>query len=143
MISWLPIDETSDFSLQNLPYGVFSAEGRDQRIGVAVGRYALDMKVLAGNAVFSGLDFDATALQEPNLNRYAALGRTIHRQVRKYLQDLLDVNTSLGHVLRDNDVLKSAAFIPQAAITLHLPLVVGDYTDFFVVPYHAQNVCQT
>ena len=139
-MSWLHIDEASDFSLQNLPYGVFSCEGRDQRIGVAVGSYALDMKVLAENGVFSAIDFDVTTLQEENLNRYAALGRPIHRQVRKFLQNLLDVHTSLGHLLRDNETLRNLAFLPRANINMHLPMAVGDYTDFFVVPYHAQNV---
>ncbi len=140
--SWVPIDEHSDFSLQNLPYGVFSTTDRDQRIGVAVGSHILDMKVLSQNHVFSsaGLEFDTTTLQDSTLNRYAALGRNTHRAVRVFLQNVLRTDTPLGNVLRDIDGLKSTALVPMRDAQMHLPMVVGDYTDFFVVPFHAQNV---
>lgn len=143
MASWVPIEEASDFSLQNLPYGTFSSQKLDRRIGVAVGRYVLDMKVLSQNDVFTSFDKDVAAtLQDSTLNRYAALGRKTHRGVRALLQDLLSSETTLGHVLRDNDALRAAALVPLGDVQMHLPMEVGDYTDFFVVPYHAKNVSE-
>ncbi|KAJ9633863.1 hypothetical protein H2204_006649 [Knufia peltigerae] len=143
MASWVPIEQHSDFSLQNLPFGVFSTQSLDQRIGVAVGNHVLDMKALAHNDVFVGLDFDTATLQKSTLNQYAALGRDIHRSVRTFLQNLLSDKTPHAALLRDNDRLRSAALISMRDVKMHLPMAVGDYTDFFVVPYHAQNVGQT
>lgn len=140
MASWIPVDEDSDFSLQNLPYGIFSTSSLDERIGVAIGNYILDLKVLANAGIFSSLDFDTISLHDSKLNRYAALGRKAHRQVRELLQRLLSAKTSQGGVLRDNSSLRARALVPMGEATLHLPLTIGDYTDFFVVPYHAQNV---
>src|SRR5207237_7189232 len=46
--SFIPVDATSDFPIQNLPYGVFSAkDGLAPRIGVAIGDYVLDVWQLA------------------------------------------------------------------------------------------------
>ena len=42
--SFIPVDATSDFPIQNLPYGVFSAkDGLAPRVGVAIGDYVLDL----------------------------------------------------------------------------------------------------
>lgn len=140
MASWISIDEESDFSLQNLPYGIFSTSSVDQRIGVAIGDFVLDLKVLANAGIFSNLDFDTLFLEDSTLNRYAGLGRKVHRQVRALLQILLSAETSQGSILRDNASLRERALVPVGEVTLHLPFTIGDYTDFFVVPYHAQNV---
>ncbi|KAL6253152.1 hypothetical protein RBB50_000873 [Rhinocladiella similis] len=139
MASWVPIDQHSDFSLQNLPFGVFSTQSLDQRIGIAVGNYVLDMKALAQNDVFDSLNFDTATLQTSRLNQYAALGRNIHRSVRTFLQNLLSAKTTHPALLRDNNGLRSTALVSMKDVKMHLPMAVGDYTDFFVVPYHAQN----
>src|SRR5258705_1257311 len=42
--SFIDVDATSDFPIQNLPYGVFSAkDGLAPRVGVAIGNYVLDL----------------------------------------------------------------------------------------------------
>jgi fumarylacetoacetase len=42
--SFIDVDATSDFPIQNLPYGVFSAkDGLAPRVGVAIGDYVLDL----------------------------------------------------------------------------------------------------
>lgn len=144
MASWIEISDESDFSLQNLPYGVFSTSSLDARIGVAIGNYVLDLKVLAQNGVFQGLgEFDSSSLQHSTLNAYASLGRSVHRRVRGFLQDLLGSESSTGHLLRDNAELRSQALIPMDQAQMHLPMAIGDYTDFFVGPHHSQNVSIT
>ncbi len=55
-MSWISLPEDSDFTLDNLPYGVFSlrndgVDGR-RRIGVAIGEYILDLSVVKG--LFNG-----------------------------------------------------------------------------------------
>ncbi len=141
MASWLPIKEDSDFSLRNLPYGVFSINGSPPQIGVAIGEWVLDLKFLAQDHVFDDLDFDASALESSTLNAYAALGKNVHLQVRTRLHHILEKETKLGDVLRDNENRRNKALIPLNSVEMHLPMEIGDYTDFFVGLPHAQTVC--
>jgi len=140
MASWVKVSDDSDFSLQNLPYGVFSTTTLGPRIGVAIGQYVLDLKALAQEHVFDDLDFDVATLGEATLNPYAGLGRDVHSKVRRKLQQLLDENTKLGDVLRDNEKRRELCLIPSDSVTMHLPVHVGDYTDFFIGIHHANNV---
>ncbi|KIX03498.1 fumarylacetoacetase [Rhinocladiella mackenziei CBS 650.93] len=140
MASWITVREDSDISLRNLPYGVFSTVGSGPRIGVAIGDYVLDMKVLAQEHVFADLKFDATTLEQSTLNAYAALGKDVHREVRKRLQQLLPQDTPLGNDLRDHQDRRNRALIPISSVTMHLPMVVGDCTDFFIGLHHAVTV---
>jgi fumarylacetoacetase len=42
--SFIPVDASSDFPIQNLPYGVFSTAALPApRVGVAIGDYVLDL----------------------------------------------------------------------------------------------------
>ncbi|KEF58408.1 fumarylacetoacetase [Exophiala aquamarina CBS 119918] len=142
MASWVETSEQPEFSLTNLPFGVFSTKSDSiPRIGVAIGSYVLDLKLLAQRRVFAGLDFNTDTLQATTLNTYAALGRHIHRRVRAYLQKVLAHDASVRHVLRDNVELREASLIDMRIVQMHLPMDIGDYTDFFTSPYHAQNVC--
>jgi fumarylacetoacetase len=52
MASFVPIPEDSDFSLHNLPYGVFSTAFTVPRVGVAIGHHVLDLSVLAEAGLF-------------------------------------------------------------------------------------------
>ena len=140
MASWIPIPDDSDFSLRNLPYGIFSTEGTSPRIGVAIGDYVLDLKILAHEGVFNSLDFDVGTLEQPTLNAYAALDKHVHRKVREYLQALLNKDTQHGQVLRDNEARQNECIVPQSKVKMHLPMVIGDYTDFFVGLHHAETV---
>lgn len=140
MTSWIDTGGDSGFSLDVLPYGIFSTENLDARIGVAIGRYILDLKALAQEGFFTTLDFDCSALMGSTLNDYAALGKQVHKQVRDLLQELLAHDTSRGTELCDNQNRRDRVLVKMSDVTLHLPMSIGDYTDFFVGPYHAQNV---
>jgi fumarylacetoacetase len=142
MTSWIDSStgDDSGFSLDVLPYGIFSTENLDTRIGAAIGRYILDLKALAQEGIFTTIDFDSSTLMENTLNSYAALGKQVHRQVRDLLQELLAHDTSRGTELRDNQKRRDRVIVKMSDATPHLPMSIGDYTDFFVGPYHAQNV---
>ncbi|KAK3648895.1 hypothetical protein LTR56_003819 [Elasticomyces elasticus] len=138
MASWIDIPDESDFSLQNLPYGIFSTNDTQPRIGVAIGQYVVDLQVLAKKGAFDGLDFDVIVLQQFTLNAFAALGRQPQAAVRGRLQALLVKQTEFGNVFRDNHSLRNKALIPLSSVKLHLPMAIGSYTDFFVGLYHAE-----
>ncbi len=80
MASWVTINDNSDFSLQNLPYGMFSTGVDPQpRIGTAIGQYVLDLKALAQDGLFSDIGFDSSTLEGQTLNEYDALDKRVHR----------------------------------------------------------------
>ncbi|KAK5675888.1 hypothetical protein LTS10_011620 [Elasticomyces elasticus] len=139
MASWIAITQDSDFSLHNLPYGVFSRADKSPRIGVAIGDHVLDMKSLAEEHVFDDLDFDVSVLEQKTLDAFAELGRERTGRVRRRLQQLLDVRTSFASELRDNDERRKKCLLPLDSITMHLPVAVSDYTDFFIGLHHAQK----
>lgn len=73
------------------------------------------------------------------MNAFAALGRSFHSVVRKYIQDVFLENTSYPEILKDNAALRNEALLPLKDVTNHLPMEIGDYTDFFVGRNHAYN----
>ena len=53
--SFLDVEATSHFSLQNLPYGVFSPQpGAKKRVGVALGSHVIDLAALSDAGLFVG-----------------------------------------------------------------------------------------
>jgi fumarylacetoacetase len=119
---------------------VFSNADAGPRIGVAIGDNVLDLKSLANAHVFDDLDFDVTMLTEKNLNAFAELGRDVTSRVRRRLQQLLERDSQLASVLRDNHERRKKCLLPLDSVTMHLPVAVNDYTDYFIGLYHAQNV---
>ncbi|GKU15725.1 unnamed protein product, partial [Fusarium langsethiae] len=145
MSSWLPIPAKSHFSLANIPFGIVStATQSGPRPAVAIGEEVLDLSVFAQNDGFSKLsEFPAEELavfSQPTLNDFAALGRQVHRATRAYLQDVFRKDTPYPEVLKNNAPLREQALIPLAEVKSHVPLNIGDYTDFFAGRNHAQTV---
>lgn len=143
--SWLSIPADSHFSLANIPFGVITSKHSqvEKRPAVAIGDYVLDLKAFAAENGFSGLPSfkDALAVfSQSSLNAFAALGQPVHREVRKYLQDVFSESTSQPHILKDNVALQKAALLPKYETKTHLPMQIGDYTDFFAGINHAFNV---
>jgi fumarylacetoacetase len=134
MTSWLPIPEDSDFSLYNLPYGIFSYAGKRPRVGVAIGDQIIDLKRAARFGLFAGLDLDPATLAKPHLNAFIRQGRGVHQAVRQRLQDWL------GGGKPTLQKKNKRVLVPQREAVLHLPVRIGDYTDFYSSEEHATNV---
>jgi fumarylacetoacetase len=112
---------------------VFSALDKVPRVGVAIGDFVLDLSVLSEAGLLSSYDVFA----EPSLNAFMACGPQAWGEVRATLQYLLDEETP---TLRGNRRLRERALIPMQDVTMHLPVAVGDYTDFYSSKQHASNV---
>lgn len=143
--SWLPIPADSHFSLANIPFGIITSKNSqvEKRPAVAIGDHVLDLKAFAAENGFSGLHTlkdHLTVFAQPTLNAFAALGQPTHREVRKYLQDVFSESTSHPQILKDNAALQQAALLPKHETKTHLPMQIGDYTDFFASINHAFNV---
>lgn len=144
--TWVPsVSTESPFSLANIPFGIITTPTDPApHAAVAIGSHALDLKVLAGHERFEEL-FPALAgkenvFSESTLNAFAALGRGVHRDVRSTIQQLLSAETIYPEVLRDNDEFRQKALLPQRRFKMHLPMKIGDYTDFYAGYHHAYAV---
>jgi fumarylacetoacetase len=126
--SWVASAQGSDFPIQNLPLGIFSDGGGRRRPGAAIGDFVLDL-----SAVGDLLDDDWTAdLSQPVLNAWLARGHQAQRDLRDRLSELLGDEHYRDAV--------EPGLIGQSEIRMHVPCLVGDYTDFYVGIHHATNV---
>lgn len=136
LTSFIAVADDSDFSIHNLPYGIFSEtkEGK-RRAGIAIGEQVLDLSVLeeAGLLQLAGGPY----FDKPTLNSFIESGRENWTTTRSTVQKLLSAD---NETLRDNEALRHKALFNQAEITLHLPLQVPGYTDFYSSKEHATNV---
>jgi fumarylacetoacetase len=139
MRSFLDIPPDSHFSLQNLPYGIFSTVAEPApRVGVAVGDWVLDLSVLQDEGLLDGpWSHERPAFRQSTLNAFMALGRPAWAEARRRLQALLAVDNP---ALRDDEAVRARAFRRQDDVTMHLPAAIGDYTDFYSSREHAANV---
>ncbi|KAL6232246.1 Fumarylacetoacetase [Aspergillus navahoensis] len=144
MASWLQIPKNSPFSLANIPFGIISSSKLSSRVpAVAIGDYALNLSAFASSGGFSQLPAIQSHLNvfsQSTLNAFAALGRPVHRQVREYIQKVFSIETPYPQILKDNVALQKEALVPLSEVTNHLPMQIGDYTDFYAGLNHAYNV---
>lgn len=147
----------SDFPLHNLPWGVFSVPGHHQgsdeeiqrkRIGVAIGESVVDVSALAARGLLSGRGGASSSSSSSSslssclesgregLNPFLALGKPAWSEARQALTSLL--RSSEG-VFRDDEGLRKSAVFDLREIKSHLPMRVGDYTDFYASKEHATN----
>jgi len=136
LTSFIDVAQDSDFSIHNLPYGIFSetADGQ-RRAGVAIGEQVLDLSRLESEGLLSlegGPYFD-----QPTLNAFIDSGRDNWTTARKTIQTLLSSDCDS---LRDNTDLQKKALFQQADVTMHLPVQVPGFTDFYSSKEHATNV---
>jgi fumarylacetoacetase len=135
--TWIDVPANSDFPIQNIPFGIATHAERAARPFTRIGDTAIDLSVLADAGLLNGLDMDLACFKAPVLNPLLRHGRQGTRRLRQRLSDLL----SAGHPeLRDHSALRAKAMLPVASITMHLPVNIGDYTDFYSSRQHAYNV---
>jgi fumarylacetoacetase len=131
--SWVAIPSGSDFPVQNLPFGVFS-DASGIRCGVAIGESIVDLAAVQQAGLFAALELPTGVFAASTLNRYLALGKGTWRPVRDRLSDLLTDKTA------GLSAIAEQALVAQSAVTMHLPIAVGDFVDFYSSIYHASNV---
>lgn len=114
------LDVPSDtlFGLTNLPYGVYSVDGGTPRCCTRVGDAVIDLAIALGDDVFAS----------PTLNAFMAQGAARWSEVR----------AALGHAVTAD--LPDTAVHDLTAVTLHLPIEVADYVDFYASEHHASNL---
>ncbi len=127
--TWLDLPADHPFGLATLPYGVFSTTDPDlRRVGVRIGDFVLD----AGTAAeLAGLESGVCWLQ-PSLNHFLSLGRPAWAAARTWLTDVLSDPAHRDQI--------EPHLIPLSEVTMHLPIEVADYVDFYASESHATNI---
>ncbi|KAH8705741.1 hypothetical protein BGW36DRAFT_413569 [Talaromyces proteolyticus] len=142
--SWVDIPRESHFSLANIPFGIITTSySVEKHAAVAIGDHVLDLHEFASRSGFVELqDFTSAQIatfSQPTLNDFAALGQEVHSKVRKYLRDVFLKESPFPDILRDNIEAQRASLFQRDQITMHLPMKIGGYTDFFAGKNHAYN----
>ena len=131
--SWVASAQGSIFPIQNLPYGIFSTAQKTPRMGVAIGDKILDLYELALHQL---IDLNPEIANQNSINSFMALGKEKTNAIRLQIASLLE----MGNDVLTNHSNKSDFFVEMNQATLHLPIKIGDYTDFYSSRQHATNV---
>jgi fumarylacetoacetase len=132
-------DPAGDFPIQNLPLGVFTRGGNDDeapRGGIAIGDRVLDLEGCFAAGLFDPQKparFAAHAASQPSLNVLMAMGGDAWSALRARVSELLGAGAPQRKKVEKH-------LLTLGEVTLHLPAVVGDYTDFYASIHHATNV---
>jgi fumarylacetoacetase len=119
---WLDLPEDTGFGLDNLPLGLFSTDGGEPRTGVRIGDSVLDLWQLSHDEDHRTGSLNAFLVRGPQ--RWAEF----RRDLRNFLTD---------EAYRDG---VEPFLVPIDAVTMHLPIEVADYVDFYGSRHHAENV---
>ncbi len=134
--SWISISADSDFSIQNIPFGVIKYH-QTQQVAVAtrIGDTIIDLSVLANLGAFASITgFDKSTLLNTYLNDFISLGKAVTSAVRLEIIELFKESN------KDKNQKYTAAFVQLQDAENLLPVKVGDYTDFYSSIDHATNI---
>ncbi len=135
--SWVEVPPDSDFSIHNIPFGIFRTQEASVQAGVAIGEYVLDLNQLHAAGYFNTLDLPPAIFNQSSLNAFLALGRDAITSVRKRVIELLSRDND--ELQRDKDLVNRAR-IRQSEVLMLRPVDVRNYSDFYSSEEHARNV---
>lgn len=136
--TWLEVPAGSDFPIQNIPFGIFSTKGTQPRAATRIGDTVIDLAILAEEGYFNDLGIDdLRVFSKPYLNDLIACGRPVWRALRDQISELFEARS---HEIQENSQMITRMLIPTDQATMHMPVKVGNYTDFYSNIEHAINV---
>jgi fumarylacetoacetase len=128
----IEIPTNSDFSIHNIPFGICS-NGGNPFVATRVGDHVINLFAWQQVGAFQGIVDDMTIFDQSTLNPFIRLGKAVTSQVREKIQTLLADESALVHQ-------SFGAVIPVRDVIVHMPVAIGDYTDFYSSMEHATNV---
>ncbi len=135
--SWLSVPENSDFPIQNIPFGVFITKDDVITIGSRIGDHAIDLGALQQLGYFEGIELTDDMFMQDTLNDFISDGKKTWRLVRDRIAQIFDEENPK---LRDNKAHREVVVCPVDEVEMQLPVLIGDYTDFYSSKEHATNV---
>ena len=138
--SWIESanEPSTDFPIQNLPLGCFRTAG-GARPCAAIGDHMVDLSVASSVLALDPRITQAihASTAEGALNPLLALGRPALRALRVALSDALRAGSATAERAR---ALGDALLVAMDGAEPVVPVLVGDYTDFYASIHHASNV---
>lgn len=134
LLTRLDVSPDSDFSIYNIPFGIYSDKVITNHACSAIGDYVIDLYELANNGF---LKINKDVFNLPFLNDFIQLGKPITNSIRLNIIDILSDHQS---ELITNTQLFNLVFKKQNQVNLLLPVRIGDYSDFYSSIDHAQNI---
>ena len=126
---------STHFGVNNIPFGVASSQAHPTPACVT----RFEDNVIFLDKLDDNLggvpDLPHDVFGQSSLNAFAALPRSTHQAVRQRLQDVLRKDQSLAD-------LAAGAVEIVSAVKMHLPVTVGDFTDFSCSSHHVQNAAE-
>lgn len=135
--SWVEVPANSDFPIQNLPFGIFKTAQEKERVGVRIGDFVVDLKVLFIIGYLENLPFELSDFDTKYLNPLMEKGKKATRDLRNRISKLLDTSHT---DLQKNEHHVAQVLIPLDLVTMSMPVQIGDYTDFYSSREHATNI---
>ena len=135
--SWLEMPVDTDFPIQNIPFGVFLTKENVVTVGTRIGDFAIDLGALQQLNYFEGIELTDDMFLQDTLNDFISDGKKTWRLVRNRIADIFDEKNTK---LRDNKKDKDIVIFKMKDVEMQLPVLIGDYTDFYSSKEHATNV---
>ncbi len=135
MKCFLPIAKDSDFSIYNIPFGIFS-KNSEKHVATRIGDNVVDLYVLSSLGIFNDTVTNNEVFKSDFLNSFIELGKPTTKYIREKIQEFFsdENNKELFNSIAEKTIF------PINEVTLHLPVKIGDYTDFYSSIEHASNV---
>lgn len=135
--SWLPVENGSDFPIQNIPFGIFRIGAASPHASTRIGNTVIDLFALAEHGFLDGLGINPGTFNFKYLNPLFELGKNACQALRKHLVKIFEESNTgaRDRISSANDILYNASVVQML-----LPVKVGDYTDFYSSLEHATNV---
>ncbi|MAC96643.1 MAG: fumarylacetoacetase [Flavobacteriales bacterium] len=135
--SWVEVDKSSDFPIQNLPFGIVKNKQLSARAASRIGDFAIDLFALFQLGYLDGLGFEQADFDNNRFNQLMKKGKDGTRMLRNRLAELFSTD---NNTLQNKKEDQEKVLIPIAEIENEMPVHVGDYTDFYSSIEHATNV---
>ncbi|MFZ1846566.1 MAG: fumarylacetoacetase [Saprospiraceae bacterium] len=135
MTSWLNIDQDSDFSIYNIPFGIGRINGQFQIVS-RIGDHVIDLDALQDIGIFVDDELPYGIFLGETLNEFIELGKPVTNSIRFKIQKFCaDKTFASGFNYDFEDV-----FFDAKSVEMSLPVNIGDYSDFYSSKEHATNV---
>ncbi|MEY3237039.1 MAG: fumarylacetoacetase [Bacteroidota bacterium] len=135
--SWVEVPTNSDFSIQNLPFGIIKTPNLTPRVAIRIGDKVLDLKTLFVLGYLENLPYELGDFDSEYLNKMMKRGKKATRDLRNRISKLLDINQD---DLQKNQHHVDQVLLAVESVEMCMPIQIGDYTDFYSSKEHATNV---
>ena len=138
MKSWITYNSNCDFSIYNIPFGIYSINGGKKRVASIIGSKVIDICELFKNGYLVEFpELNTSVLENEYLNDFISLGKKSTSKIREKIQHLFS-NENDG--LSKNFEHQQSILLNELEVEFHLPIRIENYTDFYSSMDHARNV---